>query len=379
MGKQHMDARFGRRAFLKGLLAAGTLAACGDDFEINYDPASAPTRVRGYFGLAQMPFFELRNGRLVNVIKNFPNAIDFHGHIGFGVGPMAIDLTKQSTVQYLIDCDGDDHCHMDFDVYLNQIASEEMLSSSESQLVLGPLTGKGKILTHSVPNYVAELNEMKFDSAVLLPIKMNLVEPDNMEERWRSAVSATGNDNRFHFFGSVHPKQENWREELQAYKAQGVKGVKFHPTMQQLAPNSDEGMAVIEECDRLGLHVFFHAGKAGIEPGTGHYAEMSNYDLPLNEFPNTTFIFGHSGARDWREALERGKNHNNIVMEFAGPSIEAMQAMIDAVGPDRLVFGSDWPFYPLAATLAKVLHVTWGDDVLRDKILEHNARRLLDI
>ena len=374
-----VDARFGRRAFLKGILATAGLAACGGESYV-YDPMQIPKPVQGYRGLAQLPFFELKNGRLVNVVKDFPRAIDFHGHLGFSVGKLEADLTASNDMQYLIDCDAEEDCHMDMEVYLNQIATKEMLDDSEAQLIKGPLTGKGKIVSHTVPNYVAELDEMKFDSAVLLPLKLNLAFPDTMEQRWRDAVAATGNQDRFHFFTSVHPAQKGWEQELEAYKAAGGKGVKFHPTMQRMAPNSDEGMAVIEKCDQLGLHVFFHAGRAGIEPGDlAATAALSNYDLPLHEFPNTTFIFGHSGARDWEEAAQRGREHDIIIMEFAGPSLAAMQAMLVAVGPDRLVFGSDWPFYPIAATLAKVLHLTGDDHVTRDKILEHNARRLLDL
>lgn len=369
------------------MLGAGALAACGgsDPVPYDYEPESAATRMPGYYGLALTPFFNLKNGRLINVVPNFPRAIDFHAHLGFLVGSPKgpaknVDLAASSRVEYLIDCDANEDCHMDYEVYLNQIASETMLAESETALITGPLTGKGKILTHTAPNYVQELNEMRFDSAVLLPLKLDLVSPDNMEEYWRDATARSGTDDRFHFFGSVHPAQEGWETALENYKAQGVKGIKFHPTMQRIAPNSDEAMAIFEKCNELGLHVFFHAGRAGIEPGTqGEFARMENYDLPLQEFPNMTFIFGHSGARDWEEALVRGKRHDNIIMEFAGPSIQAMKAMIEQLGPDRLVFGSDWPFYPIAATLAKVLHVTWGDDVTRDKILEHNARRILDL
>ena len=41
-----------------------------------------------------------------------------------------------------------------------------------------------------------------------------------------------------------------------------------------------------------------------------------------------------------------------------------------------MVFGSDWPFYPLAATLAKVLLVTEGTPDARAAILRDNAERI---
>jgi predicted TIM-barrel fold metal-dependent hydrolase len=53
--------------------------------------------------------------------------------------------------------------------------------------------------------------------------------------------------------------------------------------------------------------------------------------------------------------------------------------LIDEVGADRLLFGSDWPFYHLAATLAKILIVTEGRPAARHAILRGNADRLLQL
>ena len=53
-----------------------------------------------------------------------------------------------------------------------------------------------------------------------------------------------------------------------------------------------------------------------------------------------------------------------------------LDEMIERVGSDRLLFGTDWPFYPLAATHAKVLIVTEGRPEARADILRDNAERL---
>jgi predicted TIM-barrel fold metal-dependent hydrolase len=46
---------------------------------------------------------------------------------------------------------------------------------------------------------------------------------------------------------------------------------------------------------------------------------------------------------------------------------------------ERLLFGTDWPFYHQAATLAKVLLVTEGRRDVRRAILRGNAERLLGL
>jgi predicted TIM-barrel fold metal-dependent hydrolase len=49
--------------------------------------------------------------------------------------------------------------------------------------------------------------------------------------------------------------------------------------------------------------------------------------------------------------------------------------MISEVGPERLMWGSDYPFYPEAVLLARLLVAT-GDDIdLCRLILSENAKR----
>lgn len=367
-----------------GGLGMGALSGCGD--ELPYDPATAPRKWRGYYSLAETPYFELRNGRLVNVVKNFPPAIDFHAHLAFTVGtPVKIDMTAEhEAVKYLMDCDNTPGCELDLDVYLNYLADDEMLKNVDVSIFQGALTGKGPGVTHTIPNLIRELDEMQFDKAVLLPIRVKLgdVFPardmNDMEERWTADIAKVGAGDRFEMYSSVHMEHESWLDDLEAAAARGAKGIKFHPTMQSTAPNSDAAMTLFQECERLGLDVFFHAGRAGIEPeGTREFANMSNYVAPLEEFKNIQFIFGHAGARDWEEAFVLAKQHPHVWMELAGPSIPWMETMVEEFDKERILFGSDWPFYPVAASLIKVFHVAHGDDTLRDMLLSDNARRLL--
>ena len=56
----------------------------------------------------------------------------------------------------------------------------------------------------------------------------------------------------------------------------------------------------------------------------------------------------------------------------------ALGELIERVGGERLLFGSDWPFYHLAVSLAKVLIVTRDRPDRRDAILRGNALPLLN-
>jgi len=52
--------------------------------------------------------------------------------------------------------------------------------------------------------------------------------------------------------------------------------------------------------------------------------------------------------------------------------------MLDRIGDDRILFGSDWPVYPQALPLAKLLLATEDAPSARLNILRENAKRLLE-
>jgi predicted TIM-barrel fold metal-dependent hydrolase len=93
--------------------------------------------------------------------------------------------------------------------------------------------------------------------------------------------------------------------------------------------------------------------------------------------PGVRFILGHAGARDVSDAIPFARKHQNVWLGIHGQGVSVLRKLIDRVGADRLLFGSDWPFYHLAATLAKVLIVTEGHPEERRSILNTNAEALL--
>ena len=51
--------------------------------------------------------------------------------------------------------------------------------------------------------------------------------------------------------------------------------------------------------------------------------------------------------------------------------------IFEKVDNDRILFGTDWPFFPMVLPLAKTLIALDGDDALRRKVLFSNAENLL--
>ena len=90
-------------------------------------------------------------------------------------------------------------------------------------------------------------------------------------------------------------------------------------------------------------------------------------------------MLGHAGARDVADAIPLAKRYPNVWLDIHGQGVTKLNELIERVGSQRLLYGTDWPFYHLAATLAKVLLVTEGRPDVRRAILRGNAERLLGL
>ena len=97
----------------------------------------------------------------------------------------------------------------------------------------------------------------------------------------------------------------------------------------------------------------------------------------LRAFPEVTFFLGHSGALQYEEAIELARRYPNTVMDLSCQGLTAVRAIIEGVDHERIVHGSDWPFYHQALGIARVLLATAGDRTLRRSILHDNAARFL--
>jgi predicted TIM-barrel fold metal-dependent hydrolase len=89
------------------------------------------------------------------------------------------------------------------------------------------------------------------------------------------------------------------------------------------------------------------------------------------------FILGHSGARDIDQALPLAQRYDNVWLDTHGQGVTGLHQMLKHTGGERMLFGTDWPFYHLAASLAKLLIITEGRPLDRYALLRGNAERLL--
>jgi hypothetical protein len=342
-------------------------------------PASAafPHRFSSLHDLARLPWFGVKDGRLVVEDPSVARAVDMHTHLALTyVRPPSVDLTaSHERVEHYLPADAP----LDLDVYVNKNFSAPALARMKRDLVVGPFASGGMRVTHTLPNLVREMGELHISQSVLLPIEM----PRPLSQNTRAFVDAV---DRTHArssaicFGSIHPYTPGMRAQLDEQVAMGVKGIKVHPAVQLVRPDDKRAMKLYALCAERKLPILWHCGPVDIEPALGRYmSQLRHYERAVAESPSTTFVLGHAGALQMDQAIEIAKRHANVWLELSSQGVPNIEKLLDEVGEDRLLFGSDWPFYHQAIPLAKVLMVTEGAPRTREKILFDNAARLLGL
>ncbi|MDJ0789003.1 MAG: amidohydrolase family protein [Myxococcota bacterium] len=335
-----------------------------------------PLRFRGYRGLAELPWFELRDGLLHMVDESVPAGIDVHTHLGMAYlfAPSHELNARTERVVYHLDCDATEPgCELDLDVYMNGNFQPHELTSLRWDTLQTLTVGSADAATATLPNLAAELDRMRMAQAAVLPIALNLPFRGDPTDDWLDAIDRSADPGRFVRGASLLPGEPDPGPRLEALHARGVRILKLHPEVQRFRPDAPEMMPTYEACERLGIVVIFHAGRSGIEPESVRpYALPRHFEAVLAEFPELIVVLGHGGARDLVEMRRVADPHRNALFGIASLGASSILTLLEELGPERVVFGSDWPFYTVSSALAKLLLATRHDPGLREPVLRGN-------
>ncbi|MGH3203604.1 MAG: amidohydrolase family protein, partial [Streptosporangiaceae bacterium] len=78
------------------------------------------------------------------------------------------------------------------------------------------------------------------------------------------ATAVREHPDAFAGIGSVDPHKESAVDEVAEIAALGLRGVKFHPSLQAFAPDDPRYWPIFAACQEHGLLALFHTGTSGI-------------------------------------------------------------------------------------------------------------------
>ncbi len=215
------------------------------------------------------------------------------------------------------------------------------------------------------------------DGYVILPIA---TAPNQTASVNRFAGQAQDTARGVYAFGSIHPENTDYKQQLAAVKELGLRGIKMHPEYQLFHVNDEALFPLYEEIFRLGFPLLFHAGEdLGFQP-PWHAQPHKIAQLALR-YPEACIIAAHMGGyRMWEEALEVLAPLPNVYIDtsyYAGRmDAHEILRICEAWGYDRVLFGSDAPWTKVQAAVEAVRQLPCTQAEHR-KVFAENALRLL--
>ena len=167
--------------------------------------------------------------------------------------------------------------------------------------------------------------------------------------------------------------------------AAGVLGVKLHPVSHSFAPNDPRLHPMYELCADAGLVVLSHSGPGTGPAGSAGSARPSDFAPVLRKWPDLRLVLAHLGGASWRETAAVAADFPQLVFDLSeiiewtgaphAPTASQLSGLIRQIGADRVMLGSDFPWYDPLRTADRVAGLPRLSNAERAAILGGTAMR----
>jgi predicted TIM-barrel fold metal-dependent hydrolase len=164
---------------------------------------------------------------------------------------------------------------------------------------------------------------------------------------------------------------------------QKAKGIKLHPAVQRFYPNDRRMWPAYRAASELQLPVVFHGG--GFASGVD-FARPKHFAEVLGAFPSLTVVMAHIGMGFVEEAVSLAKTSPNLQFDCSaiisatteGHSDADLTGLIKEIGTERVMFGSDFPWFDPAEAAGRIVRMDFSETEKR-QLLSENAVRILGL
>ena len=248
----------------------------------------------------------------------------------------------------------------------------------DSHMHLGPSTGR-MVLDVSVESLIALMDRLEIERCISAN---ELTLKDQFEaglEDDRIAYEKSGG-RVFSFFGYSANHSQQALDCIRAHAGDPrCRAIKLHPAGSKTNADDERYRPVWEIAKELHLPIMSHTWDVSSYNPTQAYAFAGRFEKYIREYPEVTFVFGHSGGRynGIKTAIELGKKYPNTYFDIAGDiwPYGFLEEMVENLGADRIVYGSDWAMIEQRPMLGVVFGANISN-LDKEKILRHTSARI---
>ncbi len=170
----------------------------------------------------------------------------------------------------------------------------------------------------------------------------------------------------------------------------GVRGFKFHPTVQGFDPSDERWYPIYAAIQEAGVPAIFHTGQtgigAGLPGGRGLRLALSNpilLDGVAADFPELQIVMAHPSVPWQDEAISIATHKHNTWIDLSGWSPkyfpESLVRAANSYLKDRVLFGTDFPLITPDRWMQDAETADLFKPEVLPGILKTNAARLLGL
>ena len=284
-----------------------------------------------------------------------------------------LDLDRLVAIDVHVHVEADGHGHYALDDELRAAASKYF---------------KGDPYHPTVPQIAADYRKLGM-AAVIFTVDAEAATGQQLLSNEEIAEAAAEHPDILIPFGSIDPARgaAGVRAARRLVEQHGVRGFKFHPSLQAFEPNDRKHYPLYEELQTLSVPVLFHTGQTGIGSGLPggrgiklRYSDPMLLDDVAADFPGLTIIMAHPSV-PWQDAAIAVAQHKaNVYIDLSGWSPKYFPPQLvraaNSLLKNKVLFGSDYPLLRPERWLKDFEQLDIRDEV-KPLILKENAIRAL--
>lgn len=220
------------------------------------------------------------------------------------------------------------------------------------------------------------------DLSVVCPVATNTRQPEKIN-RLSAELNESMEETKVFHFGAVHPDCENYKEIIDDIVAMELKGIKLHPDYQNTFFDDEKYIRIVDYAANKGLGIIVHAGEDVGLPDTIHCTPDMVLNLWKHIQPDKLILAHMGGWRLWDEVEEKIIGlpvylDTAVVLNRLFPvklENEQFQRMVKNHGADKILYGTDSPWYNQMQALEDFENSGLSKDN-KELILGENANKL---
>ncbi|MEX5720176.1 amidohydrolase family protein [Geodermatophilus maliterrae] len=277
----------------------------------------------------------------------------------------------------------DVHVHVEQDLHGHLAMDDELLDAAAAYF-------KGEPYHPTVPQ-IAEDYRARQMAAVVFTVDSEPATGHPTLSNEEIAEAAAEHPDVLVPFASIDPARgvAGIRTARRLVEDHGVRGFKFHPSIQAFEPNDRRHYRLYAELESLGVPALFHTGQTGIGSGLPggrgiklRYSDPMLLDDVAADFPGLTIVMAHPSV-PWQDAAIAVAQHKaNVYIDLSGWSPKYFPPQLvraaNTLLRTKVLFGSDYPLLRPERWIRDFAALDIKDEV-RPLIMKENAIRALGL